>query len=1237
MVKRTATSLITDSTDDDDFDGGVDQRIFGRDWLAGFPSAPSSVAEFEPIGDGSTGPIDLVQADGSRLSYVRDGDVFTGIGPAADGSRILVNLNNEQLTVNERDGSKTIYTRLHDRWVVARTEGTAAESTVYYFRDSQGRVVRLLAPTADGTSCETMQPGCRALELSYATETTATGIASGWGDYKDQAKSVSLVAFDPETGAMKTTVLATYLYDSTGHLRQATDPRTNLSTVYYYTGEGRVSQVTPPGLAPWRFAYDADGRLAHVDREGGEIDPTWAVAYDVPIGGSGAPLDLTVGQTSRWGQSVGLPVSAAAVFPPSRVPPRGENGAYRPGAEDWEYAALTYMDTSGRTVNTAGFGAGSWQISTTRYDNKNNVVWHLTPGGRAQALTPTPDTDPYVAARTESAERAHLLATVSEYDEHSNLLTALGPVRAVVLKDGRVVSARPRTAHTYDEGRPQSDTNYHLVTTTTVEPVVVDGTAAPSATDTQTTKKGYDPLETGDPSGWTLRKPTSTTTVMPGETDIVHRLRYDAAGREIERRMPRSNGTDAGTNLSYYYTAGTHAGSAECGNKPQWSGWPCRSAPAGQAAGKPLLERAITYTYYGDQAARTERSGTATRTATFTYDAAGRATTSKIGATPSEAAGAAVSTVSHTFDSATGLVTATTTANGDSVTVDYDSFGRPISTTDSTGNTATVTYNLDGQIATTHDGKGLITFTYNGIDAAGNAERRGLLTAVDSGAGIFTGAYDSAGLLYKQNYPEGIAATWRFDNNEKQTALSYTKDGAAWFAFSALPDILGRTVIATGPGGSRQFYTYDAADRLLKAEDTFEGECSTRVYAFSANTNRTSLTDYASDTSGLCSTSTEANVRSYAYDTADRITSEGYSYDDFGRVTKVPAGHVAGEDDVSIGYNATDFVASLQQGDVTKSFTVDPKGRVKSVTTSGGSRPGTTTNHYAGLEDSPAWITESDGTWTRNILGLTGLSAIQRSDGTLTLQLANLHGDTIATVDATNPSGLSSYSEYTEYGAPRAFDQTAERYGWLGSHQRSSDAVGGLILMGARLYNPATGLFLQADPIEGGSANAYVSASADPINKSDLMGTADEFLGRGADDWSETAHRRDTFVEDIASTGFGLGCGWHFCAFVEFTLEVHEYRKTHTQVFHYRESRTVFIQVCSSRAVPRCKGARVTETRSYSITVVTEYLRRVTIERWRVKIVNWKFYSRTRDTGWMMIRKTETRNNGPWVRPHGPY
>jgi RHS repeat-associated protein len=60
------------------------------------------------------------------------------------------------------------------------------------------------------------------------------------------------------------------------------------------------------------------------------------------------------------------------------------------------------------------------------------------------------------------------------------------------------------------------------------------------------------------------------------------------------------------------------------------------------------------------------------------------------------------------------------------------------------------------------------------------------------------------------------------------------------------------------------------------------------------------------------------------------------------------------------------------------------------------------------------------------------------------------------------------------------------RYGWLGAAQRSAETLGGLVLMGARLYSPVIGRFLSVDPVAGGSASAYDYGNADPVNCTDI-------------------------------------------------------------------------------------------------------------------------------------------------------
>ena len=180
---------------------------------------------------------------------------------------------------------------------------------------------------------------------------------------------------------------------------------------------------------------------------------------------------------------------------------------------------------------------------------------------------------------------------------------------------------------------------------------------------------------------------------------------------------------------------------------------------------------------------------------------------------------------------------------------------------------------------------------------------------------------------------------------------------------------------------------------------------------------------------------------------------------------------------------------------------------------------------YSDDSDSPTNIQESrDGgaTWSNTryvtVPGL-GMVATISNDATV-FQLANLHGDVVATQlhAANGPLAIDAYHENDEYGKPIE-PRDSNRYEWLGSQQRSSDTLGGIVLMGARIYNPATGLFTSPDPIVGGGANPYAYPT-DPINQWDPNGES----------WSWIWEQGIDFLEEILSTGCRATIAGVFCA-----------------------------------------------------------------------------------------------------------
>lgn len=1130
----------TFSTFSDDTLTSSTASLFGPAWSDPDVLAPSEDAEAEIIDNrGSDGTFVIIDAgDGSEV-FTPDttsgapAGRYKPLQATSDATALTFTAGSggapDRLTLARPLGTATVETTWEfknsdtatdpdgeSEWVLAEADGAGEDSDIDVTSEGQRPVFIRESDTAAAATCtkDIQTEGCRALKVSYA----------GLGAAMRVSKVERIVGAAGGLGIAKT--LATYTYDGGGDtdagrkLAQVCAPDPDgagadpaLCAEYTYTtaaGRTLIATIKPAGQTQWRFGYDAVARLKTVKRErpaaAGGGDAVWSIDYSLTPASAGLP-DMSAAKVAEWGQTLA----------PHRV-----FGVYGPGADgsgtpDIGQADLFYTDTAGNLTNTASAGPDGWLVDTTWYDSRGNETQHLGASGWARVQAAP------AAERLRIATEASSFTTYNAWGNDATVGTRVtdefGPAVSATLSDGTLGYFRSHTATMYDDdpnvdpdlvaNRPASATangaaGLGLVVKQTSSVATVDRTTdVGGAGDRTVAKIGYGPIVTGDADGWVLGNPTSTST-KSNDTDWSTSIsRYNAAGQLVETRQPGGGtdssgaGNDAHSTVTSYYTID---GTGDCGNKRDWAGLVCKTGPAGADTLIPTTHFETYDIELKPSVVKEISGGDLLRTTTTVFDAVGRTSVLTV-ATSGEDVVADSITTTFGYGPTTGLPATVTTSgpSGGTVTTGYDAWGRSNSYIDSTGNAASTTYDAAGRIGSQSTGANTTDYAYDG---------NGFITSasVDQGIGSFGYDYNTDGSAKSVDYPNGIRLDYSTDDSGAQTGMSYSTTGAGattLLAFTTAVDVNGRTVGQTS-SASEQHFGYDRLGRLTKVEDIRNGACVTRTYGFSPSSERTSFKSHDSATDGSCQTATAAATAVSSYDAANRIANVGYNYDSLGRTLTVPAADTAsgGATPLAASYRANDMVASLSQDVTTAGGGTESRSTTYSLDPSG--RPGTITNETGGTEttrlryrygsssDSPVSVqtsTNSGVNWTAtNYAVVPGLGLAAQTDnatGTFvaTYSLTNPHGDTVATVNSS--AAVQSYAETDEYG--NALTASTARYGWLGMHQRSTDAIGGVVLMGARLYNPRMGTFLSNDPINGGNATRY-GYPLDPVNQSDLSG-----------------------------------------------------------------------------------------------------------------------------------------------------
>ncbi len=268
-------------------------------------------------------------------------------------------------------------------------------------------------------------------------------------------------------------------------------------------------------------------------------------------------------------------------------------------------------------------------------------------------------------------------------------------------------------------------------------------------------------------------------------------------------------------------------------------------------------------------------------------------------------------------------------------------------------------------------------------------------------------------------------------------------------------------------------YDHDDLSRLVRANYF---EISNGIFALSPTRVHEFTYDVAGNrTSDLVAviSEPEADVTTYTYDAANRISSAGFAYNDAGQMTADGtlsyswdrAGRLLGAGDSSYAYNGLGQRVQQTVSGVVTEYLLDVQPGLAKV------------------------IAATTGANTERFVHERGLLSQQDSAGDWQWMVADGLGSVRGVVDGAgfDPAYSVHYAPYGQPWGEQGPEQTP--FGFTGEPTDDN----GLVHLRARYYNPALGVFPSLDPVEGVlqqamSLNRYAYVAGNVVNAVDPSG-----------------------------------------------------------------------------------------------------------------------------------------------------